>query len=97
MDITDRVQAEQALQQAHQRKDEFLAMLAHELRNPLAPIGAAAELMSRPEASLDLMQRTSASPQPTRARPTRKTRPRAPPPRPAPQRTPQSGGRAAAS
>ncbi len=60
MDITDRVQAEQALQQAHQRKDEFLAMLAHELRNPLAPIGAAAELMSRPEASLDLMQRTSA-------------------------------------
>jgi signal transduction histidine kinase len=27
------------------RKDEFLAMLAHELRNPLAPIGAAAELL----------------------------------------------------
>jgi signal transduction histidine kinase len=28
-----------------QRKDEFLAMLAHELRNPLAPIGAAAQLL----------------------------------------------------
>lgn len=32
---------------ADQRKDEFLAMLAHELRNPLAPIGAAAELLMR--------------------------------------------------
>jgi signal transduction histidine kinase/ActR/RegA family two-component response regulator len=30
---------------ANQRKDEFLAMLAHELRNPLAPIGAAAQLL----------------------------------------------------
>jgi signal transduction histidine kinase len=30
---------------ADQRKDEFLAMLAHELRNPLAPIGAAAQLL----------------------------------------------------
>lgn len=30
---------------ADRRKDEFLAMLAHELRNPLAPIGAAAELL----------------------------------------------------
>jgi signal transduction histidine kinase/ActR/RegA family two-component response regulator len=29
-----------------QRKDEFLAMLGHELRNPLAPIGAAAQLLS---------------------------------------------------
>ena len=28
------------------RKDEFLAMLAHELRNPLAPISAAAQLMT---------------------------------------------------
>jgi PAS domain S-box-containing protein len=45
MDITDRVRAEAALRQADRRKDEFLAMLAHELRNPLAPISAAAELM----------------------------------------------------
>ncbi|MFZ6641744.1 hybrid sensor histidine kinase/response regulator [Undibacterium sp. TC4M20W] len=36
--------------EAYQHKDEFLAMLAHELRNPLAPIGAAAQLLSlRPQ------------------------------------------------
>jgi signal transduction histidine kinase len=35
------------LQEADRRKDEFLAMLAHELRNPLAPISAAAELLQR--------------------------------------------------
>jgi signal transduction histidine kinase len=34
-----------ALQKADQRKDEFLAMLAHELRNPLAPIRSAVELL----------------------------------------------------
>ncbi len=32
---------------ADRRKDEFLAMLAHELRNPLAPIQNASELLSR--------------------------------------------------
>lgn len=37
-DVTERVQAVEALKQADRRKDEFLAMLAHELRNPLAPI-----------------------------------------------------------
>ncbi len=35
----------QALQQADHRKDEFLAMLAHELRNPLAPIRSAVQLL----------------------------------------------------
>jgi PAS domain S-box-containing protein len=44
-DVTDRREAEEKLHDADQRKDEFLAMLAHELRNPLAPIGAAAELL----------------------------------------------------
>ena len=38
MDITERKQIEGALRDADRRKDEFLAMLAHELRNPLAPI-----------------------------------------------------------
>jgi PAS domain S-box-containing protein len=37
-DITDRKRVEQALRDADRRKDEFLATLAHELRNPLAPI-----------------------------------------------------------
>lgn len=37
-DVSERVQVEEALKDANRRKDEFLAMLAHELRNPLAPI-----------------------------------------------------------
>jgi PAS domain S-box-containing protein len=44
-EITDRKRAEENLMLADQRKDEFLAMLAHELRNPLAPISAAAMLL----------------------------------------------------
>ena len=39
--------AEDALRNADRRKDEFLAMLAHELRNPLAPIRIASELLGR--------------------------------------------------
>jgi PAS domain S-box-containing protein len=37
-DITEQREAEEALREADRHKDEFLAMLAHELRNPLAPI-----------------------------------------------------------
>jgi nitrogen-specific signal transduction histidine kinase/ActR/RegA family two-component response regulator len=37
--------SERALREADRRKDEFLAMLAHELRNPLAPISTAAQLL----------------------------------------------------
>ena len=44
-DIHDQKQAENALRQANQRKDDFLAMLAHELRNPLAPISTAAQVL----------------------------------------------------
>jgi signal transduction histidine kinase len=40
-------EAEDALRNADRRKDEFLAMLAHELRNPLAPIRIASELLGR--------------------------------------------------
>jgi PAS domain S-box-containing protein len=45
IDITERKRADTTLREADQRKDEFLAMLAHELRNPLAPISAAADLL----------------------------------------------------
>jgi signal transduction histidine kinase/ActR/RegA family two-component response regulator/type II secretory pathway pseudopilin PulG len=45
MDVTERIRVEEELRHADRRKDEFLAMLAHELRNPLAPISAAADLL----------------------------------------------------
>jgi PAS domain S-box-containing protein len=44
-DIDDRKRMEQALREDDQRKDQFLAMLAHELRNPLAPISNAVQIM----------------------------------------------------
>ena len=46
-DITERKAAQEALRLADRQKDEFLAMLAHELRNPLAPICNAAMLLTR--------------------------------------------------
>jgi PAS domain S-box-containing protein len=44
-DVTERKEAEESLRLSDRRKDEFLAMLAHELRNPLAPISTAAHLL----------------------------------------------------
>ena len=44
-DIHDQKLAEDELRESNRRKDEFLAMLAHELRNPLAPISTAAQLI----------------------------------------------------
>jgi signal transduction histidine kinase len=46
-EVAERARAEQALKEADRHKDEFLAMLAHELRNPLAPILNAVQLMRR--------------------------------------------------
>jgi signal transduction histidine kinase/ActR/RegA family two-component response regulator len=46
-DTTSRNLSDVALQNANRRKDEFLAMLAHELRNPLAPIRNAAAILAR--------------------------------------------------
>jgi PAS domain S-box-containing protein len=45
-DITSRVENEEKLREADRMKDEFLAMLAHELRNPLAPVSVAASLLT---------------------------------------------------
>lgn len=46
-DVTGRVLSQKILEEQDQRKDEFLAMLAHELRNPLAPIRNASELLTQ--------------------------------------------------
>ncbi len=46
-EVAERTRVEQALKAADRHKDEFLAMLAHELRNPLAPILNAVQLMRK--------------------------------------------------
>jgi signal transduction histidine kinase len=51
LDITRRRCAEEALLEASRHKDEFLAVLAHELRNPLAPIRNAVEVLRRIESA----------------------------------------------
>ena len=55
-DDTDRKAAEIALREADQRKDIFLATLAHELRNPLAPIRNAAQMLSSPKLGPEQLQ-----------------------------------------
>src|SRR5262249_40388744 len=63
-DIDDPKRAEEALHEADRRKDEFLHMLAHELRNPLAPLLAGLQVLRHPgadpgtrERALDTMGR----------------------------------------
>jgi signal transduction histidine kinase len=51
-------QSEEALRSANRRKDEFLAMLGHELRNPLAPIRNAVQIMRRPDVPESLRERS---------------------------------------
>jgi PAS domain S-box-containing protein len=51
-DITDRKVEEARLLEADRQKDEFLALLGHELRNPLAPIRTAVELLGNEQVSL---------------------------------------------
>jgi signal transduction histidine kinase len=46
-EVAERRAAERALREADRRKDAFLATLAHELRNPLAPLSSATEILSR--------------------------------------------------
>jgi PAS domain S-box-containing protein len=51
VDVHDAREAQEALKEADRRKDEFLATLAHELRNPLAPIRNAVQLLKRSPAT----------------------------------------------
>ncbi|PQO41982.1 PAS domain S-box protein [Blastopirellula marina] len=59
-DITEQMELERALKDADRRKDEFLAMLAHELRNPLAPIRSGIDLLMMdpqiPKETLEVME-----------------------------------------
>jgi PAS domain S-box-containing protein len=55
-DVTERKQLEGSLLEADRRKDEFLATLAHELRNPLAPIRNAVQLLKRGSPSEDTLR-----------------------------------------
>lgn len=63
IDITDSRRSVEALQEADRRKDEFLATLAHELRNPLAPINSGLHILraakdpAQTGAALDIMDR----------------------------------------
>lgn len=59
-DAVQRARVETSLRETDLRKDEFLAMLAHELRNPLAPIGAAAQLLQLVKLDEDRVRKTSA-------------------------------------
>jgi PAS domain S-box-containing protein len=58
-DITERRRLEQQLRTADRHKDEFLAMLAHELRNPLAPIRYALAAAKKGRGTPELQARTA--------------------------------------
>ncbi len=61
VDMTARKQAELALRDADRLKDEFLATLSHELRNPLAPIRSALEVMRIARDDPDTVERARAT------------------------------------
>lgn len=57
-DISERKKAEDELHEADRRKDEFLATLAHELRNPLAPIRNSLQILKMPHVDAATAQQT---------------------------------------
>ena len=57
-DVTERKETAKALQEADRRKDEFLALLAHELRNPLAPLRTGLQLLALTKDSPEAAERT---------------------------------------
>ena len=61
VDVTDRKLSELSLRDADRRKDEFLATLSHELRNPLAPIRTAIEVMRLARDNPELVEKARAT------------------------------------
>jgi len=59
-DVTERVRTVEALREADRRKDEFLATLAHEIRNPLAPIRNELEIMRMARGNPDVIEHSRA-------------------------------------
>lgn len=57
-DVSDIKRMEDALRETDRRKDEFLATLAHELRNPLAPICMSLQILKMPNVDEDTLQKT---------------------------------------
>ena len=93
-DVTEGKKFEGALREADRRKDEFLAMLAHELRNPLAPIRNALQVLKLPKADAAVVGRArdhgaaGRAHGPPRGRPARRVADHA-----RQDRTPQGAGR----
>ncbi|MDB5912814.1 MAG: putative histidine kinase, hybrid, partial [Ramlibacter sp.] len=58
IDISERKEGEFLLQQSNRAKDEFLATLAHELRNPLAPLRTGLQILKRPSAPAAVQRST---------------------------------------
>ncbi|WP_397570777.1 PAS domain-containing protein [Schlesneria sp. T3-172] len=54
-DVTERMESEAALREADRKKDDFLALLAHELRNPLAPIRNGLQVMRLAEGKPEIV------------------------------------------
>src|SRR5207249_9549731 len=61
VDVSDRKRAEVAFRDADRRKDEFLATLSHELRNPLAPIRNAVEVMRLARNDKEIIEKARAT------------------------------------
>ena len=58
IDISERKHSEILLQQSNRAKDEFLATLAHELRNPLAPLRTGLQILKKPNVPEAIQRRT---------------------------------------
>lgn len=59
-DVTERKRAEEAIKEADRKKDDFIALLAHELRNPLAPIRNGLQILKLSKSNSDISEQARA-------------------------------------